>query len=197
MYSLEKIHMVFNQFHRQTIVSNIIDTLKSTMHLVDLINYTTEYRRLWLTYSIPTFFAGLTCFMSCLPLHQHAGHNNVMRFADINIWQCLKSFYSSFEPAVHCLAAQDLRADVELPSNCLIIQNCRTICSRVTFMVWTFGGQHGQWSVPLHHTQKSQKGSYTFCVSRSGNIQHWCGGCWARLMLFLAGPFYKDGWWCR
>jgi len=38
--------MVFNQFHRQTIVSNIIDTLKSTMHLVDLINYTTEYRRL-------------------------------------------------------------------------------------------------------------------------------------------------------
>jgi len=46
---------------------------------------------------------------------------------------------SSFERVVaaHCLAAQDLGADVEQPFNCLIIQNRQAVQSMGRSMDWT------------------------------------------------------------
>jgi len=46
---------------------------------------------------------------------------------------------SSLEPVVniHCLAALDLGANIELPFNCLIIENRQTVQSMGRSMDWT------------------------------------------------------------
>ena len=51
------------------------------------------------------------------------------------------------------------------------------------------GGQHGRRFVLLRHTH--------VCSSRSGNVQHRCGGGWAGPTLLSEGSFQEGGCWCQ
>lgn len=55
-------------------------------------------------------------------------------------------------------------------------------------------GQHGQQTVLMPHTYKQEKGPYSVCVSRSGNVWNQCEGSEAGPTLSLAGLIQASGW---
>ena len=72
---------------------------------------------------------------------------------------------SSFEPvpSIHFLAALDLRADVEQPFNCLIIQNCRAVQSMVRSMGWTFEDNMVTACSSAPHSQAAEGAIHCLC----------------------------------
>jgi len=85
---------------------------------------------------------------------------------------------SSFEPVLpnNCLAALDFGAGVEQSFDCLIIQKRQAVQSMGSPMDWTFEDNMFEWFVLLRHTNRSQRGQYHMCASKSGNVRLWCGG---------------------
>jgi len=76
---------------------------------------------------------------------------------------------------VHCLTALALGAGVEWPIDCLIIQNRQVVQSMTRSMDWTLEDSIVDdlffFAILMCH-----KGGYPICVSRSGNVRHWCRG---------------------
>jgi len=109
--------------------------------------------------------------------------------------QAEDSSSSSHEPvlSIHWLVALNLGTGVEQPFDCLIIQKRQAMPSTGRSMDWTLEENNGWLSVLLHHTHKAQKGPYSICVSRSGNVRHRCGGrlCRTHAVLGRAIPW---GW---
>ena len=86
----------------------------------------------------------------------------------------------------HCLAALDLGAGVEQPFNCLIFQQPRA-CG--PWGARWIGHWRTTWSTDffLRHTHRPQRRPFPVCTSKSGNVQHWCGGGWGGHRLILGG----------
>jgi len=88
---------------------------------------------------------------------------------------------------IHCLAALDFGAGVEQPfgSPHRPEPSGRAVREKVDGL--DIEGQHGRRFVLLPHTLRPQRRPYPICTSRSGNVQHQCGGGWAGPRLFLGG----------
>jgi len=67
--------------------------------------------------------------------------------------------------------------------------------SRVLCCTPTNPGKHNgiKTLCALHHANKMEKVPYPICVSRSGSVQHRCGGGWSGSALLLEWPF-AGGW---
>jgi len=74
---------------------------------------------------------------------------------------------------IQCLAALDLGAGVEQPFGCLIIPNRQAVESMGRSIDWTLGAT---WLTVLFFCAALQRRPCPICTSRSGNVQHRCGG---------------------
>jgi len=77
---------------------------------------------------------------------------------------------------IHCLATQDLWADIEQPFDCLIVQNRQAMQSMGRSMGWTLEDNVVD-GLFFCATLTGRRGGHSpFCASRSGKVRHQCGG---------------------
>ena len=91
--------------------------------------------------------------------------------------QCQQRFFFWTSSSNHCLAVQTRRRCWAV----IWLFNCPELSGHAVHEDvdgLDIGGQHLQQFVFLWNTHRLQRRLCAICTSRSGNVQHWCGGSW-------------------